>query len=532
MVTSRMPPVPRKRLRMSSTNAPTDRSAASGRVPHRAWLGLLLLGLVLGFAFQGTRALWNTDEGRYTGNALQMIDSGNYLVPYYSTDRVNFTKPPVTYWAIAASLNVFGHNTWAARTPNALAFVLTILLVFGMGRVLVPDRPWLPALVYACSLGPFFAANVVSTDDLLTLFEALAMFGFVRAFFGTRTLPEAPRKGVLLMWLGFGLAFLTKGPPGLLPLLGVLPFVIHRDGRTGLKRLFWLPGVALFLVAGLAWYAVVMIRTPGLLDYYLKDEIYNRIFTGVQNRNPQWYGWIRIYGLVFLVGTLPWWGTLLRGLRHVCSSQRLRKFWKDASVPLFLLLWFVVPLVVFCIAKSRLWSYVLPLFVPLALLLARVIRPGFNLSTLRQRLLLGAWIVVMLSLKAGVSYLGHPRADDRQRAAELSAIAAPGSYQALSFVQDTRHGVKIEEHTPWGMRLYLDKPLYGVAWNAKTGIDRVCTELRRHRSVLYVLDAEIDVASFRAALSKCDVAGSSALGTWRHRGLVRAWTGTTAAQTP
>jgi len=517
---------------MPSNNAVPDHLAPTGRPSRRAWLGLLLLGLVLGFAFQGTRSLWNTDEGRYTGNALQMIDSGNYLVPYYSTDRVNFTKPPMTYWAIAASLNTFGRNTWAARTPSALAFALTILLVFGMGRVLAPDRPWLPALVYACSLGPFFAANVVSTDDLLTLFEALAMFGFVRAFFGNDALPAVPRKGVLLMWSGFGLAFLTKGPPGLLPLLGVLPFVIHRDGRAGLRRLFRLPGVALFLVIGLSWYAVVMIRTPGLLDYYLKDEIYNRIFTGVQNRNPQWYGWIRAYGPVFLVGTLPWWVPLGRGLLQVASMQRIRRWWRASSTPLFLLFWFLIPLVVFCVARSRLSVYVLPLFVPLALMIARMLRPGFDLGTLRQRLLLGAWIVVMLVLKGGISVYGHPRADDRQRAAELSAIAAPASYRALSFVQDTRHGVKIEEHTPWGMRLYLDKPLYGVAWNARTGIDRVCTELHRHRSVLFVLDAEIDVASFRAALSKCDVAGSSALGTWRHRGLVRAWIGTTAAPSP
>ena len=506
--------------------SPTSLSdPGADRVPRRTWIGLLLLALVLGFAFQGTRALWNTDEGRYTGGALQMIDSGNYLAPAYSDDRTNFTKPPMTYWAIAASVQAFGRNTWAVRAPNALAFALTVLLVFAMGRVLVPDRPWLPAVVYACSLGPFFAANVVSTDDLLTLFEALAMYGFIRAWFGTAELPAKPRKGIVLMWLGFGLAFLTKGPPGLLPLLGVLPFVIHRDGKRGLGRLFWWPGLVVFALAGLGWYAVVVARYPWLLDYYLKDEIYNRIFTGMQNRNPQWYGWIRIYGPVFGVGTLPWWIPLLRGLRHVASRRRLKQFWQAASGPLFLLLWFLVPLVVFCIAKSRLWSYVLPLFVPLALMLARVMRPAFDLSTLRQRLLLAAWIVLIVGFKGGMSYLGHPRADDRVRATELSAKVDPAGYRALSFVQDTRHGVKIEEHTPWGLRLYLDKPVYGIAWNAAKAADQACTELHRHQSVLFVLDREIDVAGFRAALAGCDQAQSQADGTWRQRGLVRAWIG-------
>jgi hypothetical protein len=158
-------------------------------------------------------------------------------------------------------------------------------------------------------------------------------------------------------------------------------------------------------------------------------------------------------------------------------------------------------------------------------MLARVMRPTFDLSTLRQRLLLAAWIVLIVGFKGGMSYLGHPRADDRVRATELAAKVDPAGYRALSFVQDTRHGVKIEEHTPWGLRLYLDKPVYGIAWNAAKAADQACVELHRHQSVLFVLDREIDVAGFRAALAGCDQAQSQADGTWRQRGLVRAWIG-------
>jgi len=41
-----------------------------------AWLVAALL-LMLAFAWQGTRALWDPDEGRYTAVALQMLDSGD-----------------------------------------------------------------------------------------------------------------------------------------------------------------------------------------------------------------------------------------------------------------------------------------------------------------------------------------------------------------------------------------------------------------------------------------------------------------------
>ncbi len=508
---------------MPTPRNPADRHTHDDRQTRRTWIGLLLLALVLGFAFQGTRALWNTDEGRYTGGALQMLDSGNYLAPAYSDDRSNFTKPPMTYWAIAASVEVFGRNTWAVRAPNALAFVLTVLLVLAMARVLMPDRAWLPPLIYATFLGPFFAANVASTDTLLTLFEALAMYGLIRAYFGSPSLPMAPRKGIALMWLGFGLAFVTKGPPGLLPLLGALPFIARQGGWAGVRRLFWLPGLAIFLVTGLLWYAVVMARYPGLLDYYLKDEVYDRIFTGIHNRNPQWYGWIRAYGPVFLVGTLPWWVPLGRGLLGLLSVDRWKQAWRQASPSLFLLLWFLIPLLVFCVAKSRLSVYVLPLFVPLALMLARSVRPAFNLASWQQKMVLALWIVVMLVIKAGVSYLGDPRADDQVRAAELGALVNPQSYKALSFVQDTSHGVKIEEHTPWGLRLYMNMPVYGIAWNGDAAIGQACTELRRHGSVLFVLDREINVATFRQDLADCPQVSSSAEGTWRRRGVVRAW---------
>lgn len=501
----------------TTTEHPDGRDAAG---PDKAWLWIALLFLALGFAFQGSRSLWNTDEGRYVGNALQMVDSGDYLVPAYSADRVNFTKPPLTYWALAASLDVFGRSTWAVRVPGALAYLLSALLVYAMGRRLVPERPWLPALVYGCAMGPFLAANVVSTDDLLTLFETLAMYGFVAAEFGSGT--GSRNRYIYLMWLGFGLAFLTKGPPGLMPLLGVVPYVLRRHGGAGLRRILPLDGLAVFALSGFLWYAVVMLRHPWLVHYYLHNEIYQRIFTGVQNRNPQWYGWIRAYAPVFAIGTLPWWLPLLRGMRKVAGAGRLRTWWREPSAPLFLLLWFFVPLVVFCLAKSRLPVYVLPLFVPLALMIALEMRARFDLSTWRQRVLLAAWVVVLLAVKGGGAYFAHPRADDRLRSTELAQRVPPSRYAALSFVQDTAAGVKIEEHTPWGMRLYLGKPVYGVAWRDPAAQDALCGELARHGSVLFAIDRTIDVAVFRLALSKCPGTQSAALGDWRRRHLVSA----------
>ena len=484
-----------------------------------ALLWLAILVLVLGFAFQGTRALWSPDEGRYTNAALQMVDSGNYLVPTYSPDQANFSKPPVTYWTIAASVKTFGRNTWAIRAPYALAFVLTVLLLYAMGRRCIPDKPWLPGLIYGTALWPFLATNIVSTDVLLTFFEALAMLGFIRAAFPRTQSPG--RLDIGLMWLGFGLAFLTKGPPGLLPLLGVIPFIVRRDGWRAMARYFAPVGLAIFFISGLLWYAVVMLRYPWLTHYFFHREIYDRLFTPIQHRNSQWYGWIAVYLPVLTLGALPWWPALARGLRAVTRPDRWRQWWRQPSIKLFLLLWFLVPLAIFCLARSRLPLYVLPLFLPLSLMLALDLQARIDLQATRQRIMLGFWVLALLVMKGGIGYFAHPAADNRLAAQQLNAASQGTAYGAVAFIEDTGSSYAIEESTPWGIRLYLNKPVYGIAWKKPGAAEQPCRVLRAHHAALFVVDNTIKTAAISSALTRCTGQTAIRLGTWRHSYLER-----------
>ena len=54
------------------------------------------------------------DEGRYSVIASEMIETSNWLVPqlWYVP---HLDKPPLTYWAVAASMKLFGRNEWAVR---------------------------------------------------------------------------------------------------------------------------------------------------------------------------------------------------------------------------------------------------------------------------------------------------------------------------------------------------------------------------------------------------------------------------------
>jgi 4-amino-4-deoxy-L-arabinose transferase-like glycosyltransferase len=423
----------------------TGRPPESSAVPlpdflrRRPWLAVFALALLLGLAFQGTRGLWEPDEGRYTNVALQMIHSGDWISLRRNDTALHFTKPPVTYWAIAASVETFGRNEWAVRLPMALAYALTVLMVFQLGKRFVPERPWLPALIYASSPIPFLATNTVNTDTVLASMEALSVLCFVQYRFGSGS-----TRWLDAMWAAFGLAFLTKGPPSLLPLLAIVAFEISQGrARTLLRPL----GMLAFALIGFSWFLVVINRHPGLLDYFLGHEVYARIATNELKRYPEWYGPLVIYLPTLVVGMLPW-------LFAVRKPALPRWAWLDTQSR-FLWIWLALPLLVFCLARSRLPLYLLPLFAPISLLLARNISAHWSANSSRLvAIWITAWLVLLLGLKYWVSALYVTDKDGRPFAAQLQPMI-PGHPDKLVFVEDmTRNG----------LNLYMDTDIERVSF--------------------------------------------------------------------
>ena len=96
------------------------------------WIALLATTLAL--ALLGGRGIWDPDEGRYTNVAMHMLDSGDWLNPRRSTEVGHWTKPPLTYWAIASSIAVFGPNAFAGRLPATLAYLFCVWLAWRSAR--------------------------------------------------------------------------------------------------------------------------------------------------------------------------------------------------------------------------------------------------------------------------------------------------------------------------------------------------------------------------------------------------------------
>jgi len=409
---------------MATQQAP---EAASTRVGFRLDRRLAFLALfALALAFQGSRGIWEPDEGRYTNVALRMLRSGDWLTPTLHAEVPHFTKPPLTYWSIASAVALFGRTEWAARLPNALAYALTVLLVGRMARRLAPGREALAAVVQATSLFPFVAANIVTTDTLLALTTTLAAAGFAEWRFA----PDRPTKGLLVMGLGFGLAFLVKGPPGLLPLLPIVATTLRFDGVRGLAALRPGRGFLIFLSVGLWWYLIEVARYPDLLGYFLGAEVAERVASDAFDRNATLLGLVRTYVPVLVLAALPWipWA-LARAFRR--RGERSETGGPDPA-GWFLVVWLLLPFAVFCLSSSRQPLYLLQLAPAASLWIARAL-PIDVLAPRRRRLALAAWIVVLLALKAGAGWFPNHR-DGRAIAAQL-ARAAPERPGEIVFVQ-------------------------------------------------------------------------------------------------
>ncbi len=412
-----------------------------------------LISVLLAFAFMGSRGLWEPDEGRYTNVALQMLRSGDFLDLSRHHETGHWTKPPGTYWALAGSVSVFGRNTAAVRLPVALSYLISIALCAWIARRVQPGTEAASALIYATMALPFGAANVITTDYLLAAFQGLAMAAWIESRFNLRS--TAPR-WLLLMGAAFAAAFLIKGPPALIPLLAVFALKWLAPALAPRRNAYGVLSALLFAAIALPWFVAVIQRHPGLLGYYLGTEIADRVAGASLNRHPQWYGWLLVYGITLTAGTLPWTLDLGRAVRSL--TTRVRE-WRSAEARrrdaglLAIVAWIVLPLLLFCIARSRLPLYILPLFLPIALLIARS-RSERGHASINWRFI-GVWVAILLAVRFGTAHW-TTRSDSRRWAAEIAARSGDKSIEEICFVEDMPR---------YGLNLYLDVEVEKVSLN-------------------------------------------------------------------
>ena len=117
---------------------------------------IVLFGLLFLVPFSGSVHLFDWDEIIFAESAREMIISGDYL-----SVTINYApfweKPPLFIWMQVLSMKAFGINEFAARFPNALCGIVTLIVLFIVGRKLHGQRfGMIWVITYATAILPFF----------------------------------------------------------------------------------------------------------------------------------------------------------------------------------------------------------------------------------------------------------------------------------------------------------------------------------------------------------------------------------------
>lgn len=330
------------------------------------------------------------DETRYTEIPREMLSTGNWVVPRYDGLRY-FEKPPLGYWVNAASIHVFGENTFGARLPGALEAALTSLLVFLFARATFRSRK---LALYATLIHmTFFEVFVIGTinvlDSLLTLLLSAGIASFYLAA------QEERRRRALLFWVSsgvfLGLAFLAKGfLAWAVPVIILVPWMLwHGKWRT-LITYGWLVLLVAVLVAA-PWSIMVQLQASDFWRYFFWVEHIRRFTaSNAQHEAPFYY-----FMVVLPILAFPWLTFLPAA---ICGLRKKTADTSNTQLLRFLWLWFLMPFLFFSASKGKLETYILPCFPPLAILISAGLERYFQQPRSK---LFKAGIVVNLVCIAG-----------------------------------------------------------------------------------------------------------------------------------
>src|SRR3989338_735808 len=339
----------------------------------QVWWLLIAIALIW-FANLEYRTLIKPDEGRYAEIPREMVVSGDWVTPRLNELKY-FEKPPLQYWATATAYTLFGEHQWTSRLWTGLTGFAGILLVWFAGlRLFGREAAGHAALLLSSSLLYVLMGHINTLDMGVTFFLTSGIVGLLLA--QAQTDKTKQRNWMLVAWAGLALAVLSKGLMGLvLPGAALFIYCIVQRDFGVLKRMHWLPGLAVFFAITAPWFVLVMQANPEFFERFFIYEHYTRFTTKDLGRYQPWYYFIPI----LLAGALPWtvlmFDSMWRTLHN--SSQPDRMFNSER----FLLIWAVFIYVFFSVSGSKLPSYLLPMFPALALLM------GKRIAAMRERVL-------------------------------------------------------------------------------------------------------------------------------------------------
>ena len=405
---------------------------------------IIFLGCVLYLPGLYSISLFDRDEPRFAEAAREMCNSGNYIVPRFD-GQLRPDKPPMIYWLMCGAYRMFGVSGGSARLPSAVFAIGTLLLVYWLAGVRFGRVTGVVAAIMLAVSALFVVESRLATADSVLIFWTTLAMGLLWCAWESlpadadgdavhariSRLPVSPEAGThdalnetalpeeksfgwpgaLLFWFAIAMGVLTKGVTPLFVLASVvalsvaagwrqrcrsywqaqkplgrmlrLPIVLYWglvDARwRWLGRLKPIIGFPLLLVLLVPWFAAAWQQTHGkLIQMMLQQNVVERTTSGLQH-----HGFPPGFYLAVVWATFwPWSVLLVPAAYHV-----VRRAWGRTPIVFderpyrFLLAWIVPSWILFELFVTKMVQYVLPLYIPLAIMCADVVVQSWHRLT-------------------------------------------------------------------------------------------------------------------------------------------------------
>ena len=312
----------------------------------------------------GEMDIVSSNEGQRAVPPLEMINSGNYIIPTINYETY-LAKPPLIYWMIALSYKFIGTiNSFTARLPSAICGVIFIIVFYFINKQYFPKNiAFLSALMLITS--PYFLTKIKRCELDLPL--ALAIF--LAIYFLYKICYEKNKRVYTYLFLSglfLGISTLLKGPvPLLFYLIAIISLlIIDKDNFKKLFNLKCLIICIVFLITAIPWYWLV-IKRIGIEESWniFSHQVLRRIYKSSEINS----GSIFFYLLRVPLSMVPW-GLLLP---LTLSPVYFKKIQSSNHIK-FAFFFFYLSIIILSFIKGKETEYALPI-IPFGIILVTYI---------------------------------------------------------------------------------------------------------------------------------------------------------------
>ncbi|MBI3443152.1 glycosyltransferase family 39 protein [Candidatus Woesebacteria bacterium] len=393
-----------------------------GLLVQRLALFFLLIGALYVLSFRlGDTSLRPWDEAWYASIARNALRATNPLELTFN-GKVFFDHPPLGFYAIATSFAILGVNELSARLPMVIFALLTIVVLWQIGRKLSDSRIGLMAgLILISSRWYLVRARTANLESLLLLTQTLVFYYAYNA---------KDKWAYVKLWFFFALSLLSKTTIS----VTLLPLVLIATYRGIKEKKFDFKTTMLsFLLPLIPWYGYNIIKygkefiNQNILNIGLRGgtasgvtfENTEKILLYLRSAVHKWY--------------LPLWGSIVVSVIFLLKRP-IR--WLLAYL-------FLVGFPYFLSTKTEVW-HLLPIIPPMALiiptvsflLIDKLARPKFINSLVKNIFVVGMLFIAFTSIRSFWYEFITERgiSDEARLGAAAAKIDAPLILQDITFL--------------------------------------------------------------------------------------------------